>query len=208
MARRRMDMVQLGVGRPRTANPGDMLDLQREDRNAMGRRAGSTAPDPGQAPEGKPGLHARNRHRQGYDFAALAGSCPGLAVFLTKNPVGGTTIDFADPAAVKTLNRALLTHHYGVQDWDIPPGYLCPPIPGRADYLHHLADLLAESRGGSIQQGSAVRVLDIGVGVADQPANRGGRHAPPVAQLLDFLRDVLRSLRGVTMWLCLFAPLA
>ena len=41
------------------------------------------------------------------------------------------------------LNRAILMHHYGVKSWDIPAGYLCPPIPGRADYIHSVADLLA-----------------------------------------------------------------
>jgi 23S rRNA (adenine1618-N6)-methyltransferase len=63
---------------------------------------------------------------------------------------------------VKALNRALLAEAYGIRGWDIPPGYLCPPIPGRADYLHHLADLLAAQ--GEVPRGPAVRVLDIGVG--------------------------------------------
>ena len=80
------------------------------------------------------------------------------------NPKGEPTIDFADPAAVKALNFALLKHFYGISKWDIPPGYLCPPIPGRADYLHVLADLLGSSHGGKIPRGDLVRVLDIGVG--------------------------------------------
>lgn len=44
---------------------------------------------------------------------------------------------------MKAFNRALLQQFYDVREWDIPDGYLCPPIPGRADYLHYLADLLA-----------------------------------------------------------------
>ena len=79
-------------------------------------------------------------------------------------PHGGATIDFADAAAVKALNRALLLGVYGVREWDIPEGYLCPPVPGRADLLHHLADLLAEERGGAIPRGEGVAVLDVGVG--------------------------------------------
>jgi 23S rRNA (adenine1618-N6)-methyltransferase len=55
-------------------------------------------------------------------------------------------------------------HDYGVKNWDVPAQYLCPPIPGRADYLHYLADLLSESNGGNIPRGSSVRALDIGVG--------------------------------------------
>lgn len=111
----------------------------------------------------KPGLHPRNRHAGGYDFPRLAAACPSLGPFLRRTPHGGLSIDFADPAAVKALNQALLQTAYGLR-WDLPPGYLCPPIPGRADYLHHLADLLAESAGGALPRGPSVRVLDVGVG--------------------------------------------
>lgn len=112
----------------------------------------------------KPGLHPRNRHAAGYDFQQLAAACAELASFLRRAPHGGLSIDFADPAAVKTLNRALLAEAYGIRGWDIPSGYLCPPVPGRADYLHHLADLLAEDAGGAVPRGSGLRVLDVGVG--------------------------------------------
>jgi len=114
--------------------------------------------------DGKPGLHPRNRHRDRYDFPQLVASCPELAPFVADNAYGDASIDFADPAAVLTLNKAILKHFYGIQHWDLPAGYLCPPIPGRADYLHHAADLLASSRGGLIPRGGAVRVLDLGVG--------------------------------------------
>lgn len=120
---------------------------------------------PGERPQ-KPGLHPRNLHKSGYDFSRLIRSCPELAPFLKETPYGGTSVDFADPQAVKALNRALLQHHYGVANWDLPAGYLCPPIPGRADYLHHLADLLAGSNGGRIPRGEGIRVLDIGVGAS------------------------------------------
>ena len=112
----------------------------------------------------KPGLHPRNAHASGYDLPRLVAASPALGPFLRRAPHGGSTIDFADPEAVKALNRALLAEAYGIQGWDIPPGYLCPPVPGRADYLHHLADLLAESQGGAPPRGPQVRVLDLGVG--------------------------------------------
>jgi 23S rRNA (adenine1618-N6)-methyltransferase len=114
--------------------------------------------------EAKPGLHPRNRHRGRYDFPRLVRAWPGLAPFVAVNAHGDASIDFADPEAVKALNRALLACFYHVTHWDIPPGYLCPPIPGRADCVHHLADLLAEASGGRIPKGPSVRVLDIGVG--------------------------------------------
>lgn len=110
----------------------------------------------------KPGLHPRNRHRNRYDFPALTQSSPALSAFLLPGPHGDTTVDFADPLAVKALNQALLAHFYGVKHWDIPEGFLCPPVPGRADYIHHLADLLAEGNGGVVP--SQASVLDVGVG--------------------------------------------
>ncbi|MCW3148527.1 23S rRNA (adenine(1618)-N(6))-methyltransferase RlmF [Stutzerimonas stutzeri] len=119
------------------------------------------------APAAKPGstaLHPRNRHSGRYDFPALIAGCPELADFVIINPYGKQSIDFANPAAVKVFNRALLTQFYGIIHWDIPPGYLCPPVPGRADYLHGLADLLAEDNAGSIPRGATIKALDIGTG--------------------------------------------
>jgi len=113
-------------------------------------------------PAEKSGLHPRNLHRGRYDFELLVTSCPALANFVAPNEYGNKSIDFANPSAVKALNRALLKLDYGIEGWDIPAHYLCPPIPGRADYLHYLADLLGD--GGSIPRGPSVRVLDIGVG--------------------------------------------
>ncbi len=121
-------------------------------------------PGAAKAPQAKPGLHPRNPHREGYDFPVLVEASPELRPHLVRTPDGRTTVDFADPAAVKALNRALLLVHYGIRDWDIPPGYLCPPVPGRADYLHHLADLLGEACGSMPPQGGGIRVLDIGTG--------------------------------------------
>jgi len=112
----------------------------------------------------KKSLHPRNRHRGHYDFNQLVADCPELAGFVVPNRYGDLSIDFADPTAVKVLNRALLQHFYGVVGWDIPEGFLCPAIPGRADYIHVVADLLAESNRGNIPHGHRVQVLDVGMG--------------------------------------------
>lgn len=109
-------------------------------------------------------LHPRNRHQGRYDFPALIKGSPELAAFVIINPYGNQSIDFANPAAVKVFNRALLKQFYGIAHWDIPADYLCPPIPGRADYLHYLADVLASDNASEIPKGAAVRALDIGVG--------------------------------------------
>ncbi|WP_404366019.1 23S rRNA (adenine(1618)-N(6))-methyltransferase RlmF [Marinobacter sp.] len=119
-------------------------------------------------PPGEAGsLHPRNLHRGRYDFDALMKTSPALATALRKNPHGDLSVDFADPESVKLLNQALLRHFYQVDSWDIPPGYLCPPIPGRSDYLHYAADLLAETPGNpgnTIPRGRRIRVLDVGMG--------------------------------------------
>lgn len=110
----------------------------------------------------KSGLHPRNRHNQYYDFAALTAINPSLIPFVRLSPSGDKTIDFANPLAVKALNQALLACFYEVKHWDIPEGFLCPPVPGRADYVHHLATLLAQDNGGEVPRQATI--LDIGVG--------------------------------------------
>jgi 23S rRNA (adenine1618-N6)-methyltransferase len=114
--------------------------------------------------EEKSNLHLRNKHRQRYNFPELTAACPELSAYIAPNLYGDLSVDFKDPQAVKALNRALLQFFYKVDLWDIPEGYLCPPIPGRADYIHYVADLLAADNNGSIPKGKSVKILDIGVG--------------------------------------------
>lgn len=112
----------------------------------------------------KENLHPRNLHRQGYNFEQLIKGTPELKAFVKPNQYDTLSINFSDAEAVKTLNRALLKQFYGIKHWDIPAGYLCPPIPGRADYIHYMADVLGESNNGVIPQGDKIKVLDIGTG--------------------------------------------
>lgn len=112
----------------------------------------------------KTNLHPRNLHRSRYDFAQLISNCPELKKHVAINIHGIETIDFSDPEAVKLLNKALLQTFYNIKNWDIPKKYLCPPIPGRADYIHYLADLLTETHNGILPEGSNVLVLDVGTG--------------------------------------------
>ncbi|CAM3002067.1 23S rRNA (adenine(1618)-N(6))-methyltransferase RlmF [Vibrio mytili] len=111
----------------------------------------------------KSGLHERNPHRGRYDFKKLTASEPRLKSFVIKNPKGEDSINFSDPKAVKMLNKALLTAYYDIDFWDIPEHYLCPPIPGRADYIHRVAELLDGEQKGKYPH-HEVRALDIGVG--------------------------------------------
>ena len=124
------------------------------------------ATDAAEVTDAKAGLHPRNRHPGQYDFAALVTASPALGRFVTTNRFGNRSIDFAKPAAVKALNQAILLTQYDIRQWEVPPQYLCPPIPGRADYIHHLADLLATANGGTIPRGPMICAFDVGVGAS------------------------------------------
>jgi 23S rRNA (adenine1618-N6)-methyltransferase len=112
----------------------------------------------------KPTLHPRNLHQGRYDLESLSETSPALRPFVFQNEFGNLSIDFSDPRAVKALNQSLLRHFYRIEFWDIPLGFLCPPIPGRADYIHHAGDLLAANNGGKVPTGAEIKVLDIGTG--------------------------------------------
>lgn len=101
------------------------------------------------------GLHPKNIHNQGYDFKLLVEKYPKLSSFIIEK-FEKETIDFSDPVAVKEFNKALLVSYYGITSWEFPDENLCPPIPGRVDYIHHLADLVEGEKD--------VTVLDIGTG--------------------------------------------
>jgi len=104
-------------------------------------------------------LHSNNKHKNGYNFNELCEVYADLNEFVFVNQYGTKTIDFANPKAVKALNTALLFKHYNIQFWDFPEDNLCPPIPGRVDYIHHLADLLKTS---NITKN--INIIDVGVG--------------------------------------------
>ena len=101
-------------------------------------------------------LHPNNPHKGKYDFEVLSKNIPQLKEYIRKNPRGEDTIDFSDNEAVILLNKALLKTFYNIDNWDIPKSFLVPPIPGRADYIHYIAELLEKK--------DNVKVLDIGTG--------------------------------------------
>lgn len=103
-------------------------------------------------------LHPKNIHNSGYDFAKLIKANPALKTYVFENSFGNTTVDFSDPKLVKELNKALLFAYYGIQFWDFPESNLCPPIPGRVDYIYYLNDLIGGNKD--------VKILDIGTGAS------------------------------------------
>ena len=102
------------------------------------------------------GLHLKNKFNKGYNFDELIIKNPALKEFVAKNQFDTLTIDFSNPIAVKELNKALLFSFDKISTWDFPDKNLCPPIPGRLDYIHHLADLLSGEEN--------IKILDIGTG--------------------------------------------
>lgn len=105
----------------------------------------------------KKGFHLKNPHSGRYDLKSLTKVSEKLKIYIKKNPNGDDTIDFGDEKAVIELNRALLKFYYDIDNWDIPNGFLCPPIPGRADYIHYISDLISKTK-------KNIKVLDIGTG--------------------------------------------
>lgn len=117
-------------------------------------------------PNEKTTLHPRNKNRGQYDFDALIAISPELSKYIKPNKFGEGSVDFANPAAVKLLNKLLLNYYYGIKHWDFPDENLCPPIPGRADYIHYIADLLTESNFGRLPAGNKITGIDIGTGAS------------------------------------------
>ena len=104
----------------------------------------------------KTNLHPKNKNREQYDLKQLIEEFPDLKKHIKPNKYGEDSIRFSDPAAVRLLNKALLSNYYGIKNWDFPETNLCPPIPGRADYIHYMSDLLKGKED--------VTCLDVGVG--------------------------------------------
>ena len=102
------------------------------------------------------GLHPKNKFNTSYDFDDLIIKNPALKEFVSENKYGSITIDFSNPTAVKELNKALLFTYDTISNWNFPDENLCPPIPGRLDYIHHLSDLLSSEEN--------IKILDIGTG--------------------------------------------
>lgn len=100
-------------------------------------------------------MHSKNPFNIDYNFDSLVAQHEPLSLFVYTNQYGNQTINFANNEAVKSLNTALLKDQFGITYWDIPENNLCPPIPGRFDYLLHVADLLSKTD---------VHLLDIGTG--------------------------------------------
>ncbi len=107
-------------------------------------------------------MHKKNIYNSAYNFEELTKTNPSLKKFIFINQYQTKTIDFANQKAVLELNKSLLAHHHNIENWTIPEGYLCPPIPSRADYLYYINDLLNDKK--KQNNPKTIKGLDIGVG--------------------------------------------
>ena len=108
-------------------------------------------------------MHLKNPHRNPYNFEQLLQANKELEAFVFTNEYEIQTIDFANPKGVFQLNKALLLQHYKLDHYELPMGYLCPAVPGRADYLCHVKTLL-DNHLEKPSDTVSYKVLDIGVG--------------------------------------------
>ncbi|NIJ45228.1 23S rRNA (adenine1618-N6)-methyltransferase [Wenyingzhuangia heitensis] len=109
-------------------------------------------------------IHSRNKNKDRYDLKALEALNSNLTNYIKPNFEGEDTIDFTNPIAIKTLNQTLLQYYYGIKNWNFSDAYICPSIPNKADYIHHIADLLMESNFGSFPLGAKITCYNIGMG--------------------------------------------
>ena len=104
-------------------------------------------------------MNTNNPHINNYDLQRLAKLTPKLKDYIFVNQYKVETIDFANPEAVKTLNKALIKSYYDIDYWEFSNSHLCPPIPSRVDYLHEINDVLKINN-----LNDKATVLDIGTG--------------------------------------------
>ena len=107
-------------------------------------------------------MHAQNPYCDRYELKRLASHHPQLLDHIVLNPSGEETIDFSNSTAVYELNKAMLLMDFKVDNYELPMGYLIPPIPGRLDYLLHLQAFFSKQF--NIDKNTKLRGLDIGAG--------------------------------------------
>lgn len=111
-------------------------------------------------------IHSRNRNKDRYDLKALLDINPDLNTYVKPNTKGEDSIDFSNPIAIKALNKSLLHYYYHIENWNFSDNNVCPSIPNRADYIHHMADVLMESNFGTLPPGDNIKCFNIGVGAS------------------------------------------
>ena len=107
-------------------------------------------------------MHPQNPYNKRYDLKRLTKHHSLLQKYIVLNPDQEETIDFSSSEAIYALNKAMLLADFRLKDFQLPKGYLIPPIPGRLDYLLYIRDFLSEKF--NISNDTKLRGLDVGSG--------------------------------------------
>ena len=107
-------------------------------------------------------MHAQNPYSDRYDLKRFATHHPKLQDHILLNPSGEETIDFSNSKAVYELNKAILLADFNIKNYELPMGYLIPPIPGRLEYLLQMREFISGKF--NIDINTKLRGLDIGTG--------------------------------------------
>jgi len=119
-------------------------------------------------------MHAQNPYGNRYDLKRLTKHYHALEKFIVLNPSGEETIDFSSSEAVFALNKSMLLADFKLGDYELPSGYLIPPVPGRLDYLLHVRDFLTEKF--NVTENSQLNGLDMGSGANGIYCILGAQH--------------------------------
>ena len=119
-------------------------------------------------------MYAQNPYSSRYDLKRLTKHYHALEKFIVLNPSGEETIDFSSSEAVFALNKSMLLADFKLGDYELPSGYLIPPVPGRLDYLLHVRDFLTEKF--NVSENSQLNGLDMGSGANGIYCILGAQH--------------------------------
>jgi 23S rRNA A1618 N6-methylase RlmF len=108
-------------------------------------------------------MHPRNPYSVPIDIAQLAGQFPDLYDHVISRSSNGRVVyDWHAPGATYAVTRALLKRDFDL-DWQQPLEHLCPPVPGRLNYLLWVEDLVLQDAAAAAE---GVCVADIGTGAS------------------------------------------
>lgn len=107
-------------------------------------------------------MHPRNPYSAPIGIAELARQFPDVCDHVISRSANGHIVyDWNAPGATYAVTRALLKRDFAL-DWQQPPQFLCPPVPGRLNYLLWVEDLVLQDAAAA----TSVCVADIGTGAS------------------------------------------
>ncbi|TVZ51433.1 23S rRNA (adenine(1618)-N(6))-methyltransferase RlmF [Dokdonia sp. Hel_I_53] len=104
-------------------------------------------------------MHPNNRNKDPYQFKYLRKANPKLSPYILDTDRGIQTVDFTNSDAVLELNRAIMLSDYSLNAYELPSGYLCPAVPGRADYLLYLKDFINKEQAHGLDIGTGANFI-------------------------------------------------